>query len=484
MPLLIVSLLSSTAIGYLLARVFLPVYQPAWTDLLLKVSLGAGLGAGATSAFYFLTRILIGPSRAIAIATEFLPLATAAAGFWLTRHKRIVIAAHAAPRGLLWSLLPAFVVALVLAVLLFVDSTASNPYGAWDAWAIWNQRARFFAQPDGSSWRDAFSPLLNQIAGAGAAHADYPMLLSGYIARCWTWMGSIGDVAAPIATAALFSAATVGVLVSALAILRGWSTAIIAGLILLGTAFELIAPWQYADIPIGFYYLSTFALILLADADSKRILVLAGLAMGLAAWTKNEGLLFALLLACAVAVNSLMTKNWRGMALFAMGAAAPMTLAVCFKFFMAPPTGTFGQASLGDTMHRLVQWSRYLKIAKSFWIEGVAQGAGIAHPVLCLAAMGVFLKVSPERLRQPVMICSLGALLGVYAGYFSAYVITPLDLNWHLNTSLDRLYGQLWPSLLFLVLGIFRTAEESATVTVTNQRDRATSRTKNKKMKR
>src|SRR6266849_1825094 len=57
-PMLIVSLLSSTAIGYLLAWVLLPVYKPAWTDLLLKVSLGAGLGAGVTSGFYFLTRIL------------------------------------------------------------------------------------------------------------------------------------------------------------------------------------------------------------------------------------------------------------------------------------------------------------------------------------------------------------------------------------------------------------------------------------------
>ena len=83
-----------------------------------------------------------------------------------------------------------------------------------------------------------------------------------------------------------------------------------------------------------------------------------------------------------------------------------------------------------------------------------------------------------------MIICSLAALLAVYAGYFYAYVITPLDLNWHLNTSLDRLYAQLWPSLLFLVLGIFKTAEELATTTLTNQRDRTTGRTKNKKIKR
>jgi len=481
--LLIVALLSSTSIGYLLARVFLPVYKPAWADLTLKLSLGAGLGAGITSCFYFLSRIVGGPSRVISVATEILPWAAAACAFWLARQKRIVMAAQATPLGLLWSLLPAFVVALAMAVPLFLDSTASNPYGAWDAWAIWNQRARFLAQPDGS-WRRAFSPLLNQIAGAGAAHADYPMLLSGYVARCWTWMDSIGDVAAPIATAALFSAATVGVLVSALAVLRGRSTAIIAALILLGTAFQLICPWQYADIPIGFYYLSTFALILLADADRERILTLAGLAMGLAAWTKNEGLLFTLLLTCAVAVNALISKNWRQLALFTMGAAVPVTLALGFKFFMAPATGTFGQSPLTDTMHRLVDWSRYAKIGKAFWIEGIAQGAGMAHPIICLAVLGVFLKLSPERLRQPVMISSLSALFAVYAGYFCAYVITPLDLTWHLNTSLDRLYAQLWPSLVLLAPATYKTAEELATITSTKQPDRTARRAKNKKMKR
>jgi hypothetical protein len=482
-PLLIVSLLSSTAIGYLLARVFLPVYEPAWTDLLLKVSLGAGLGAGVTSIFYFFTRILIGPSRVVSIATEFLLLAAAASVCWLAHSKSIVIAEHAAPRGLLWYLLPFFVASLAMAVPLFWDSSASNPYGAWDAWAIWNQRARFLAQPN-ESWRRAFSPVLNQIAGAGAAHPDYPVLLSGYVARCWTWMGSIGDVAAPIATAAMFSAATIGVLVSTLAMVRGWSTAMIAGLILLGTAFQLICPWQYADVPIGFYYLSTFALILLADANSKTILVLAGTAMGFAAWTKNEGLLFVLLVTCAVGVYSWMSGNWRWILLFTMGAAAPVIIAVWFKFFMAPPTGTFGQASLSDTIHRLVEWSRYLKILKSFWVEGIAQGAGLAHPILCLAAMGVFLKVSPARLRQPVMICLLGALLAMCAGYFYAFVVTPLDLTWHLNTSLERLYAQLWPSLLLLVPAVFRTAEEVSTVASTRRPDKAASRTKNKKMRR
>ena len=77
-----------------------------------------------------------------------------------------------------------------------------------------------------------------------------------------------------------------------------------------------------------------------------------------------------------------------------------------------------------------------------------------------------------------------GALLAMYAGYFCTYVVTPLDLTWHLNTSLDRLYAQLWPSLLLLVPMMFRSAEELATTTVTDQRDKVTHKAVAKKAKR
>jgi hypothetical protein len=36
------------------------------------------------------------------------------------------------------------------------------------------------------------------------------------------------------------------------------------------------------------------------------------------------------------------------------------------------------------------------------------------------------------------------------AGYFFVYVLTPLNLTYHLMTSLNRLFLQLWPGLLFL----------------------------------
>jgi hypothetical protein len=37
------------------------------------------------------------------------------------------------------------------------------------------------------------------------------------------------------------------------------------------------------------------------------------------------------------------------------------------------------------------------------------------------------------------------------AGYFAVYVITPNDLSWHLATSLDRLFVQIWPLSVFVL---------------------------------
>ncbi len=51
------------------------------------------------------------------------------------------------------------------------------------------------------------------------------------------------------------------------------------------------------------------------------------------------------------------------------------------------------------------------------------------------------------------------------AGYFAIYVITPYDLYWHLRFSLNRLFLQLWPSVIFLFfLKVFHSREEICTL--------------------
>ncbi|HKX00629.1 MAG TPA: hypothetical protein VJN43_23010 [Bryobacteraceae bacterium] len=466
--LLLAALALSIAIGYFLAVLFLPKYSQRWADVLLKVSLGAGLGVGVSSSLYFLVWLIIGPSTVIYLVCELLTLAIAIAACRFRRERSLVDIPHAKPAGWTWLLLPAFLVTLALAVSLFVATSTASPYGEWDAWSIWNLRAEFLAQPD-TSWRNAFSPLLNRPAGGGATHPDYPLLLSAYVGRCWNLTNSSGHPATPIAVAALFFFATVALAMSALAILRSWSAAMIGGMVLLGTAgFLLDGPWQYADIPLGFYYLAALGLFFLADAAPQnhgKVLVLAGLVMGLAAWTKNEGLVFALVSFVAL-IGYLWTARRSALLrsagqLFA-GAAVPLIIALYFKFFLAPPTGTYAGMTPAAAVHRLAEFSRYAEIGKAFWKEVLALGTGIAHPAVALAVLGAALGVAPDRRRAPVVITSIAIWIAVLIAYLATYAVTPLDLTWHLSTSMGRLLDQLLPSFIFLALAMFRTVEETA----------------------
>ena len=57
------------------------------------------------------------------------------------------------------------------------------------------------------------------------------------------------------------------------------------------------------------------------------------------------------------------------------------------------------------------------------------------------------------RLAAPTVLALCGALALVFtaAGYFTIYLVRPLDLAWLLDTSSDRLLLQLWPGIVFVI---------------------------------
>ena len=52
-------------------------------------------------------------------------------------------------------------------------------------------------------------------------------------------------------------------------------------------------------------------------------------------------------------------------------------------------------------------------------------------------------------------------LVLMLAGYFAIHLVAPYELNYHLMTSLNRLYMQLWPSAVFLFFMAARTPEQA-----------------------
>jgi hypothetical protein len=166
----------------------------------------------------------------------------------------------------------------------------------------------------------------------------------------------------------------------------------------------------------------------------------------------------------------------------AAGAAVPVLIALYFKFFLAPATGTFS-GSLSSASGKMLQASRYWQVAKAFWHEGFGFGMSAIHPIIPLAIIGISLGIHPARRRQPALVMLWAVLLAVLAGYFFTFMITPLDLAWHLSTALGRLYVQLWPSLVLLTFALLRTPEETAVASAQVQKSQAVTSKKRKKVR-
>jgi len=243
---------------------------------------------------------------------------------------------------------------------------------------------------------------------------------------------------------------------------------------------------QISDVPLSFFYLAVFVLFFLFDAGrgTGRTALLAGLALGCAAWTKDEGILFTPLAIAAFLSYLLLARiNGRAqaLALFAAGAIVPLATVLYFKAFLAPGGTGWGTQTLSVALGKIEAASRYQRIVKALWEEGVQLGAGIANPVVCLAAFAICLGVPRQRVRQPVVLISLAALAALFGGYFVSYLTSPYDLDWHLGTSAGRLVIQLLPSAIFLTIATCRTAEETATATEEPQKAARVSRKKAKK---
>jgi predicted membrane channel-forming protein YqfA (hemolysin III family) len=75
---------------------------------------------------------------------------------------------------------------LIICIVVFGASiiiAMRNSHGNWDAWAIWNLRARYLFR-SGLNWQSAYA-LQNSWS-----HPDYPLFLPLTVVRMWRYMGT------------------------------------------------------------------------------------------------------------------------------------------------------------------------------------------------------------------------------------------------------------------------------------------------------
>jgi hypothetical protein len=342
----------------------------------------------------------------------------------------------------------AFAVVAATGIAVLVMEYVRSPHGQWDAWAIWNQKARFLFR-GGRAWIDMME--------VGWSNPGHPMLVSTSVARLWAYAGREAT-AIPAALAGLFGAAIVGAVIAALDPRRNRSW-VAGALVAAPTTFLHQIAAQTADLPLSLYVLLTVVLlrtIALTPSTPERrsLLIVAGVVVGISAWTKNEGLVLFAATTLLIAWWSLVARRLRPVAWW-LAASTPLVLIVIwYKVAVAPVAPEYMPQSegVGSMTGRLIEPGRPLVVLKSAWHYWLAWGgtyaAGIL-PLVTLAAGAASFVPAGRPLRGLLL-----TLLVMFAGYCAIWLIAPFDPVWLISTTFDRLLIQLWPALVVIAFSL------------------------------
>ena len=459
---MIISIVFPVLCAHIFLSFFLSKKFPGIFGTILNLSISVGLVFGVTSCAFFLWLWFLGfPSANYQVIENILVATLIPVAFYTSKYQKIDRCNQdtGSDFKIYFRLLSISCLIIMLCFMLaFLLRSAVNPHGWEDAWAMWNLKARFIFR-GGDNWRNAFSNLLSWTS------RDYPLLIPVSIVRIWSYLDNDSTIA-PILVAALFTFSTVGLLISSLSVIRSKSTGLLAGLVLVGSHYFLkTGAFQIADIPLGFYILGTIVLFSLQERfdSNSRVLILAGAMAGLAAWTKNEGILFLLVV---YMVRMIVISSNRGikaylteLTMFSSGVFPILAVLFLFKLTIPSTNELYTGQSTEMVLGRLTDFSRYLFIGKSFIVffyDKLAQEWLILLPVYFFLMGKTKQNVNAESIKTSFLI-----VLAMLAGYFFIYLITPLNLQWHVNTSIWRLFLHLWPTIIFSFFLVVATPEES-----------------------
>lgn len=408
-------------------------------SLLIKIFLSAGVGFGVSSLLGFLW-IWVGLPLTVYAWVE--SIVAVILIVWLLAKNRHLLSMPqiSVKQEFLWlSILAIGALFFILNLFLF---GLQYPHGRPDAWINWNVVARFIYL-GGSDWQATF---LRQWD-----HPDYPLLVPMTNAITWAFLGNTSTWG-PIAFHLILSLFVAGLLFSLVNIFRDFKQAVLA--VVFFIAFPFITNQgmrQYADFLLAYLILGAGGLTLLGtQTKDNRLGLLVGFLIGLGAWAKNEGIPAILGFSLLWIWLSLQQKTWKPIRHYVMGLAFPLFILVLFKIFLAPSNDLMSVA--GGAFPKLLEWERYLTILQMGWSLLWQLG----NTPLPLIGLIISLVIFVGKARQSVpKTWMFGALiLFQMVVYFVIYLLTPLDLKFHINTSLDRLYLHVLP-LAFLWLFIW-----------------------------
>lgn len=453
------ALLSGAALGGLLALAGVACARAATGDaprlVPLQILLGLACAPWLSGALFLAAAAAGVPPRTATSVGVALALAAGLAAVLRARPRRSGAAAPraaSAPDGFERALVAALCAGVAGLLLWTACASLVRPGGGWDAWAVWNLKARMLARGV-STWKDVFGP--------GVVHASYPLLLPAAIAGTWSFTGS--ESPAVPAAIAIGNALLLPLLTfAAVAVLKGRALAAVAGALTL--AYPVLwqeAPTQTADVPLAACLVAGVACLCVAGADASaprgRWLAFGGVLLGLTSWIKAEGLLYGLAFVAAFALAAARGPRGDGSraAVPAVGFLLVAGARLLFDATVAHVTSEYLGQPRDVILHDLLAWPRHAAILAG--AGRVLAGRAVLVPVLLgaaiLGASGLAASLEERRLARTLVL----ALAASAAGLYGAYLVTPFGLEWQVQESLGRLLLHGYPvAVLALALGLRR----------------------------
>ena len=432
--------------------------------LTLAISIGGGLGLASVLTFWCVSLGLPIGSR-FALLDAVIWTAIGAVAVWTLRRNsadgRTSQASVAGSSPLTmddWLVRGAFWLVAASAVATVVAHYVASPHGEWDAWAIWNLKARFLVR-DTDPWTTMLAVRWSQ--------PSHPFFVSLSVARLWGYAGS----ELTIVPATLGLVWGIGIVTAVMGALdtrrrRAW----IAGSVLIAPAtFTQLVAAQTADLAVGLFVVATLIMVRRAisgsalDSGQIRIsLLLAAVLGSLGAWTKNEGVLL-MLITTVILAWTMRRRQWaRSMAWWVAGAVPVCLTLLWFKLAIAPVAPAYIAESPGaaSLLQRLFDPARHAVVADAIgwrWLEwGGPMARGVLPLMIVAAVAAVFTRAG--RAAGAVLV-ALGVM---FAAYYAIWILSPLDTSWLVSTTFDRLLIQLWPSLVLTAFSAGAAAEPSS----------------------
>jgi len=405
------------------------------------LSWGLGLGASANLSFYSLLFWGQFHGFVVLLAHVLFLLALFALSPWNCRTFFMNIKALKKDwRKCIWPLLmTGFFLEMI--VLLYI-MTRLYPYGYWDAWAVWNMKTKFLLQA-GPAWTNIFK--LNS-----HTQPDYPLLLPLLNAWGCAFNANTSAHAARL-TAVAFTFTTGGLLFAGLRRFCRVTTALLAaGLLYLLPAFIISGISQYADILVAYYILAIVITMILGLKDNDRsFLFLSGLLCGLLSFTKNEGIILAIIFAVMVTVYLLKREKNPARAVPALasffgGTMLTFVPVLIFKLKFAPLNPDILTGPFQSQLHFFNLPSVFVVI-RSCLLTMLDPHFAYIWGLLFL----MFLSRPKDYFIKEMSVISW-SLIGYAGAVLLIYLLTVhFDLSWRLSRTLPRILTYLLPSLLF-----------------------------------